>query len=318
MSHVLVVDDNPVDRKLIGSLLQRTTGWTVETADNGQQAIDRLEVTDAFDCVVTDLQMPVMDGLTLVRHIRKRFNRIPVVLVTAFGSERESVAALQAGAANYSHKSRLKSDLVPTVRNVLDWAQSVRRAAEDARNPFDIGSERRSLAFVMDNNVGQIRNLIETLDANLPDWAESDSLRISMALEEALCNAICHGNLEVDSQLKDSGDCNAYERTVRERLDREPFCGRRVRVQALFTEDAIQFCIDDEGPGFNPDSLPDPTTPENILKASGRGLLLIRSFMDEVRHNAAGNRITLVKHRHREESGHNPASTETGDRSANG
>ena len=192
---------------------------------------------------------------------------------------------------------RRAADLVPTVRNVLEWAESVRKTAEDSRFSMNDPDVRRSLAFVMDNNLGQIRHLIETLDANLPDWAEQDSLRISMALEEALCNAICHGNLEVDSRLKDVEDCSAYERMVRERIDREPFCQRRVRVKADFSDQKIRFQIDDDGPGFNPMTLPDPTTAENIQKPSGRGLLLIRSFMDEVQHNKTGNQITLIMNR---------------------
>jgi len=57
------------------------------------------------------------------------------------------------------------------------------------------------------------------------------------------------------------------------------------------------FTIRDEGPGFDPSKLPDPTDPENLLKASGRGLLLIKTFMDEVTHSANGNQITMVKRR---------------------
>jgi hypothetical protein len=53
--------------------------------------------------------------------------------------------------------------------------------------------------------------------------------------------------------------------------------------------------IADEGPGFDTRSIPDPTDPENFLRPSGRGLLLIRTFMQETYHNEAGNEITLVK-----------------------
>ncbi len=294
MTNILVVDDNPVDRMLISKILQKNTGWSVATANDGKQAVQYLE-NHSPSLVVTDLQMPVMDGLTLVRELRRDARHIPVVLVTAFGSEKESVAALQAGAANFSHKTRLKTDLVPTVRNVLDWSLAVRRT-DDSRSGSML---QRKLAFVLDNNVGQIRTLIETLDANLPEWAEDDSVRISMALEEALSNAICHGNLEVDSRLKDdSENCSAFEDTISQRKDCEPFCGRRVRVRAEFSDNKIKFEIADDGPGFDPASLPDPTAPENIRKPSGRGLLLIRSFMDEVMHNRSGNRITLVKVRH--------------------
>ena len=116
-----------------------------------------------------------------------------------------------------------------------------------------------------------------------------------MALDEALNNAICHGNLELDSDIKDSETESNYLNTLKERKDCEPFCGRRVRIQADFTDVQIRFCIEDEGPGFNPNSIPDPTCTENILKTSGRGLLLIRTFMDEVEHNLRGNEIIMIK-----------------------
>jgi anti-sigma regulatory factor (Ser/Thr protein kinase) len=56
-----------------------------------------------------------------------------------------------------------------------------------------------------------------------------------------------------------------------------------------------EFVIADEGPGFDPNSLPDPTDPANLESVGGRGLLLIQTFMDEMRFNAAGNQITIVK-----------------------
>ena len=58
---------------------------------------------------------------------------------------------------------------------------------------------------------------------------------------------------------------------------------------------SVEFVIRDEGPGFDLSGLPDPTDPENLAKVSGRGLLLINAFMDEVRHNDQGNEITMVK-----------------------
>jgi anti-sigma regulatory factor (Ser/Thr protein kinase) len=53
----------------------------------------------------------------------------------------------------------------------------------------------------------------------------------------------------------------------------------------------------DEGPGFDPKELPDPTDPENLLKLSGRGILLMRTFMDDVKFNDRGNEVTMVKRR---------------------
>ena len=55
------------------------------------------------------------------------------------------------------------------------------------------------------------------------------------------------------------------------------------------------YVIRDEGPGFDPSTLPDPRDPSNLERTAGRGLLLIRTFMDEVTFNKAGNQITMVK-----------------------
>ena len=298
MPWILVVDDNPVDRKLISRMLEKRPDWKVATANDGREALAFL-AENPVDLVVTDLQMPGIDGVQLVREIANSSRRVPVVLVTAFGSERESLAALQAGAANFSHKSRLKVDLIPTAATVLDWSEKIRSwshpdTADD--------SEESRMAFVLANDTSQIPRLIEMFSDRLPAWARPDELRISMALDEALTNAICHGNLEVDSALKEDEDPSAFRNTCVGRQDAEPWCGRRVRIEASFSPDRLEFQIRDEGPGFDPGTLPDPTTPENILKAGGRGLLLIRSFMDEVAHNPAGNEITLVKRRNHQAS----------------
>ena len=56
------------------------------------------------------------------------------------------------------------------------------------------------------------------------------------------------------------------------------------------------YVVRDEGQGFDPKFLPDPTDPEHLLKPSGRGLMLIRTFMDKVEFNKSGTEITMVKH----------------------
>jgi anti-sigma regulatory factor (Ser/Thr protein kinase) len=68
-----------------------------------------------------------------------------------------------------------------------------------------------------------------------------------------------------------------------------------VEVEAHITRQEATFVIRDEGPGFDPRSLPDPTLPENIEKPCGRGLLLMRTFMDSVAFNSTGNEVTMIK-----------------------
>src|SRR5204862_6690749 len=126
---------------------------------------------------------------------------------------------------------------------------------------------------------------------------ENGSIRVAVALREALCNAMLHGNLEVSSELRE-GDEKGYYRLIDERRELEPYDDRHVHVHASETPSEARYIIRDEGPGFDLNRVPDPTDLANLERVSGRGLLLINTFMDEVTHNKKGNEITMVKRRH--------------------
>jgi anti-sigma regulatory factor (Ser/Thr protein kinase) len=123
---------------------------------------------------------------------------------------------------------------------------------------------------------------------------EVGKLRVTVALQEALVNAIQHGNLEVSSALREQ-DERAFQSLIRERSQQKPWRDRRVHITAKESPAEAIYTVRDEGPGYDPASLPDPTDPANVEKVSGRGLFLIRTFMDQVYHNESGNQITMIK-----------------------
>ena len=289
VAKILVVDDSAVDRHLVSSLLSAEKHWEVEVAADGARALELINESEPPDLIVTDLQMPYVDGLQLVKELQATHSLIPVVLITSQGSEQTAIEALKCGAASYSPKSHLQKDLVRTVRQVLQLSQHVRASQMNA-----VQLVSTNLAFVLENDVGLIGPLIEHLQAKMPIWSERDRLQIAMAIDEALVNAMHHGNLEVDSRLRDDDDARYYDQ-IRERRVKSPFRERKVQVQAEFSDQHLCVQISDEGPGFDPCSIPDPTCDENIQKVGGRGLFLIKSFMNQVAHNAAGNQITMTK-----------------------
>jgi serine/threonine-protein kinase RsbW len=100
---------------------------------------------------------------------------------------------------------------------------------------------------------------------------EDTRFQVAMAVREAAVNAVLHGN------------------------DYDP--SKQVDVSLENTGSALVFVICDEGKGVDPSTLPDPLAPENLLRGTGRGIFLIRSFMDEVhfRQLHPGTELTLVK-----------------------
>lgn len=288
---VLVVDDNAMDRVRAGGLLKKHPGLTVVFADNGVTALAMI-AKGGIDVVVTDLQMPEMDGLELVRELRRAYPNIPVILMTAHGSEEIAVKALQSGAASYVPKSQLAKELYDTVIAVVELARAKR---DEARVIEHLAYTETRLA--LDNDVSLLASVTGFLQSNLTRLRSCDEtllLQIGVALREALANAIIHGNLEVSSALRE-GSGKAYDDLIAARRNEPRYSARKVHVTARETRDDVTYVIQDEGPGFDVDALPDPNDPAELERESGRGLLLIRMFMDEVTHNKSGNVITMVK-----------------------
>ncbi|WP_020473115.1 ATP-binding protein [Zavarzinella formosa] len=125
---------------------------------------------------------------------------------------------------------------------------------------------------VIPSDLEAARTLQEAIEVAVkPFFEESEAFAIKMAVEESLVNAIKHGN----------------------QMDPSKF----VRVEYDVSPEEVQVHITDEGPGFNPEDVPDPTAPENLERPCGRGLLLIRYYMSDVSFRNNGRTIVLTKRR---------------------
>jgi CheY-like chemotaxis protein len=292
VGNILVVDDSKLDRTIAGTCLIEE-GFEPEYAENGAEALAAIEQRQP-DLVLTDLVMPQMNGLALVQQIRRSYPVVPVILMTGQGADDTAAQALRAGAASYIPKRFLKQSLGDTVRSVLATA----RAIVTRRDAWTLLSYREShyiLGYEKDGRSTLIAHLEEELDRfHLCD--ASERIRVGTALSEAITNAVDHGNLELDSVLREESDHEYFE-LGRRRAAEPPYRDRRVHITTRLTPSEVTYVIRDEGPGFQHENLPDPTDPENLTKLSGRGLLLIRTFMDDVRFNDQGNEITMVKRR---------------------
>jgi serine/threonine-protein kinase RsbW len=100
-------------------------------------------------------------------------------------------------------------------------------------------------------------------------FEDEDLSDLHIAMEEGLANAIKHGN----------------------QLD----ASKKVKIEGMVDGNKVRIEIEDEGEGFNPEDVPDPTLDENLDKPSGRGILLMRAFMDTIEYNDKGNRLRIVK-----------------------
>lgn len=119
--------------------------------------------------------------------------------------------------------------------------------------------------------VEPVADYLTTLVDKIWSLATDPRLSLAIALREALVNAIKHGNHNDPAKL--------------------------VRIALEISINEATFTVEDEGGGFNVNDIPPPKDPDNLLKSSGRGLLLIKSIMNETRYNARGNQLTMIKKR---------------------
>ena len=104
-------------------------------------------------------------------------------------------------------------------------------------------------------------------------FAGEDVFAVHLALQEAFINAVRHGN----------------------KMDPE----KEVTVEYIIDAEKVAISVSDQGDGFDPQAVPDPRIGENLYKPDGRGLLLMRAYMDEVHYNKRGNAVRMVRYKQR-------------------
>src|SRR5437868_1825243 len=184
-------------------------------------------------------------------------------------------------------------------QHLLNTVQDVRAMVRERHSRARLMGclKRGQFQFALGNDASLIPlviNHVQSLVSSVGLCDEASVIRVCIALEEALRNALFHGNLELTSEQRE-GDQEEYQKLIDARTSAAPYASRRLHVAIEVTPTSGRFVIRDQGPGFDPAKLPDPTDPENIEKVSGRGLLLMRTFMDEVSFNDTGNEVTMIK-----------------------
>ena len=137
------------------------------------------------------------------------------------------------------------------------------------------GSQASKVTYTLESSLDSVNRVEQTAEemARKAGLEEEEIYRVAMAVREAAVNAVLHGN--------------AYDPQKQMTATFEQTAGASLVIK-----------ISDQGKGLNPETLPDPLAPENLLRGSGRGIFLIRSFMDEVhfRQLQPGTELTLIKH----------------------
>ena len=128
-ARVLVVDDEVDMLSLIKLILTEKTDYEVVTTNNPLEVAALLE-KNKFDVIITDLKMPIMDGMDVVDAIRKKDELIPIIIITAYGSVESAEEAVNKGAFDYIAKPFRQEQLLISIRRALEWYDLKRKYLE--------------------------------------------------------------------------------------------------------------------------------------------------------------------------------------------
>ncbi len=262
---IMVVDDEPMMTQLLGRFLKEK-GYQVGTAADGREALEELKSRE-YHLLITDVRMPYLDGLQLLKAAKDLFPRLPVIFISGYGEAETVVAALKAGADNFLAKPLDLEVLERVVEQSLAMASLApkRCALPSIVQKTQITAPSR--AECMQDIIYQL-----ALSAVAVGFASPDlDSNLKLALVEAITNAMEHGN----------------------RWDE----GQQVRITAEMSANQLKVTVSDLGAGFDHRKLTNPTDRERLLAERGRGVFLINSIMDQVLYNPAGNEVTLIKNK---------------------
>lgn len=290
---VLVVEDDRPSRDFLVKTLQRQ-GYDVRSAEDG---VVGLEVFKEYlpHLVFSDIRMPRMDGLELLKNIRRVSADAIVVMTTAFGSEEYTLQALRLKADDYLQKPLRFKDLMPLLKKYADVVEN--RTLESQVLGMVL---YRHVKISFDNRfelIGKIadRMMVETGGA-IP---AAERLGVHLGLVELIANAIEHGNLEISYSEKTEcleKDPRGMEALFSSRLSDPRMSARKVVIEFSMDQEQCRWMITDEGKGFDVSSIPDPTKEENLFALHGRGIMLSRMKFDKLTYLGAGNQVEAVKY----------------------
>ena len=295
MAKVLLVEYSPTQAFEMRMLLEEGS-HEVRHAANGRLALEVLS-DESLDIVVTDLEMPEVNGLELVETMSTDYAHIPAILVTARGSEELAAQALQKGAAGYVPKNHLQSLLNDTIIDVLgvirtdaSFAKLISTLTKNVFE-FEMGNDSEMISPL----VGLLMQVVSGMD--LIGGAEMN--RLGVAIEHALINAMYRGNLQLGPSVTPPHHAIIYDDATSDLIERRkreaPYKDRKIFVQATASKEEIRIVIRDQGIGFDTSKVPEKVDGDLFAAESGKGLVLMKSFADELSFNESGNEVTMVK-----------------------
>lgn len=293
---ILVVDDEALILNMLNDYFS-SLSYQVIKASNAEEAMSILNNERDISLIITDIDLPGISGIELLKITRETFPEIPVIIITGLKTLDFAISAIKHGAHDYITKPFELGDVRKVVEKVLRYRQRSKRKerifkyASSMNVNFDVPTKNIDAGVVADYLARFLLN---------SGFCDKDEFhQCYVAFMETLINAIEHGNLEMPSSIKgnDFEQITRFEEMREQRLKDPVYNERMVRIAFMYNPQCFSLTIADEGPGFDWQNYTSGTNKSYQVNtaAYGRGFMLINHIIDEIYFNEKGNSITLVK-----------------------
>jgi serine/threonine-protein kinase RsbW len=268
MSSILVIDDEIEICELLQVALEMS-GHQVQIAQSATYALKCLEERE-FDFVIIDMIMPEISGLEMIRIINEKYPRTLTILTTGLQTQNIIKQALEHGAYNFANKPFSLQEIT----NIIDVGSRIQTYSFNAQiiQPYLV----HQLHFVLPSQ----KNLMEEVAGTIANVAKMFdfpkklvAMNIPLTVDELFLNAVIHGNKEDESKT--------------------------VSIKVVLDAKQISITVADQGEGFDWMKVVNRNTPTDLENEGGRGIFLVRHYVDQISYNQTGNSVTVVINRHR-------------------
>jgi YesN/AraC family two-component response regulator len=287
---ILIVEDDYGSREYLLNLIQ-LEGYDVRAAINGEEGLAAYKEFDP-DIIISDIQMPVMDGLQMLNILRQDKSDTIFIITTAFGSEDYAIDALRLGANNYLKKPIKRKSLIGLIDKykLIVESHKLAKTAEGKLLKKDITLEFRT-------DINHIPAIISQLISEINFYLDdSEITNIELGLDELITNSMEHGNMGISFEEKvEASNNNTMLQLYAEKLKNKKLARRKIKVKFKLRPKYCEWIITDEGDGFDWRLIPDPTKGAQLMELNGRGIFITHFLFDEMEYLDKGNKLRVRK-----------------------
>jgi len=270
-------------------------GWKYDCISDFSNALKAACDKD-YEIIITDLDLPGMSGQAFLDGVRNQKPNQAVMVVSSPTKSEEAIRALRSGAVDFLQKPIDQRFLHETIVRIVNCLRQ-----EEAQYRLLKSMTNYSASYLFTTKALGSYTFIPPILGVLYQAgiiSLNTKLKIALAVQEALANSIEHGNLELESKLKDQFDASGKDQftlTKQQRLLDPAYADRELKVDTLYCDGELSITIKDYGKGFNAPAGGEVKFDEASLLCHGRGLRIIFGSMDKVMYQDGGTKITISK-----------------------